>query len=90
MKVKQIIYNNAIRYRLPNRRVTVIDLGDDGIGLEFRRLFLEGDLKSQNVNIVNGKITITSVKLSIEAAYCLMGGLVEILTKKQLNTKHDE
>lgn len=82
MEIKQRNYKNAISFRLLNRRVTVIDLDDDGIGLQFKRLTTEKDVESENVKIVNGKITVTSIRLSLEAAYCLGIGLADILYKK--------
>lgn len=82
MEIKQRNYKNAVSYRLLNRRVTVIDLDDDGIGLQFKRLSSEKDVESENVKIIKGKITVTSVRLSVEAAYCLGIGLAEILYKK--------
>jgi len=77
-------YPNAISTKFDNRRVTVIKL-DDGFGVEFRSIPKDSDsikAKSRIIlgvtsKIVHGKMLVTQLKLTKEAAEILMLSLAD-------------
>ena len=85
--MKKINYQNASVVRLKNRRVAVIRINPDLIGFEFRRLIEEGEVieDSALVKTFKGKMKVTAISLSKEAAYALYEALQSILTLRDIS-----
>ena len=75
--IKRKTYNNAISCKFDNRRVTVIK-GDNEFGFEFKTI--DHDYTPHaHCECVLGKVAITTMKLSKEAAEIVMFNLAELM-----------
>ena len=89
MPIKKYVYSNCIRYKLHNRRVTIIpDIKENLTGIQFELLTDNLSPKFHH-QIIKDKIVVTSFSLTIEAIAALCDGLGEILTKKGFNNIKD-
>lgn len=86
LDVRVTHYANAISYKFDNRRVTVSNNENGGIGLEFR--CIDHNYTPHTVNeCIHGKIALTYLNLSHEASELLMIGLAERLGYKLIKTE---
>jgi len=78
VKIQQRNFKNATVMKFDNRRVIVEQTDNNDIGLCFKNMpKTEDDLKpSSGHYIVKGKIKKTTIRLSLEAAYCLYHAFV--------------
>lgn len=75
--IKRKTYNNAISCKFDNRRVTVIKQ-DDGFGFEFKTI--DHDYTPHaHCECVRGKVAVTHLNLSKEAAEIVMFNLSELM-----------
>lgn len=76
-KIKKTIYNDAISCKFDNRRVTVIKQ-DNGFGFEFKAI--DHDYTPHaHCECVRGKVAVTYINLSKEAAEIVMLNLAELM-----------
>ena len=76
-KSKTTTYRNAISTKFDNRRVTVVKDGD-GYTIEFRKIDRDF-MPHQLCELVHGKLAITTINLSKEAAEVLMVQLADMI-----------
>jgi hypothetical protein len=75
--LKRRDYKNAISYKFDNRRVTV-GKKEDGFMFEFRTID-HNYTPHANCDCVHGKLAITNINLSKEAAEIVMMSLAELM-----------
>ena len=74
--VRQTNYKNGISYKFDNRRVTVWKEEDNKWGFEFRSM---NNVQNPRVSskTIRGKVAVTAIRLSQEAAELVMLSLAE-------------
>lgn len=79
-QIRRCSYSNAELFKYENTRVQVVSLPSASYGLELK--VLSDDTRPRAVHtLVKGKVVETRMKLSEEAALCLMIGLQVQLRK---------
>jgi hypothetical protein len=79
-KILQISYSNAEYFKLNNKRVNVFSFDGGDLGMEFK--ILSDDTSQRAYHKVEKNIVTTVMRLSTEAALCLMLGLQKQLAKE--------
>lgn len=78
--IKKYSYRNGEVFKYKNTRLKLLSLDSEEYGIEFK--ILSEDLRRRSFHIVEkNKIVITGIRISREAAICLMVGLQEQLKK---------
>lgn len=82
MKFSAIDYRNATAVKFDNRRVSVEIIDNGGFGLCFKRICTpeEVDVPSALHEVVRGKLKITKLRISRDAALALYHSLQRILS----------
>jgi hypothetical protein len=76
-------YSNAISIKIPNRRLTINDDGENGLRMVFK--ICDGSTKPRSANVIErNRICVTILRITKESAwsllYCLMNrfGITEV------------
>ena len=86
--IEKHVYDNCLRYKLRNRRVTVAEHKNNGILIQLE--VRTDDLTPKfSHTVVKDKIVVTTFVLSVEGAAALCDGLGDVLTKKGFDSITD-
>jgi hypothetical protein len=78
--IKRTIYKNGVGYKLPNRRITIVDQTET-IAMEFRIADKDSKPCSRHTRL-KGKVNVTTLKLTRLGATILMMALADVLAKE--------
>jgi hypothetical protein len=82
-EIKRTVYKNGVGYKLPNRRVTVVD-EKETVAIEFR-IIDKNDKRCAGHTRLKGKVNVTTLKLTRLGATILMMALADLIGKEIVN-----